>query len=144
MLSYVRDDVLDQIQSRRPRRNKLPDSTTGMSSVVMGSGLIKATYYAWKNQVDRNPIGQPNPLVTELEHRLEGREVNLVESEIQDDDICIFDGAEADSMSCFSSDSSRSEIQDDEIRRNSIRRTSTIVRDSLSEDEDGGVLLFPV
>jgi hypothetical protein len=144
MLSYVRDDVLDQIQSRRPRRNKLPDSTTGMSSVVMDSGLIKATYYAWKNQVDRNPISQPNPLVTELERRLEDREVNLVESEIQDDEICISDGAEADSMSRFSSDSSRSEIQDDEIRRNSFRHTSTIVRDSLSEDEDGGVLLFPV
>ena len=34
MLKHVRLDLQDQILSRRPKRAKLPDSTTGMSSVL--------------------------------------------------------------------------------------------------------------
>lgn len=35
MLVYIRRDLQEQILSRRPRRAKQPDSTTGMSSVVL-------------------------------------------------------------------------------------------------------------
>ncbi|KAJ9609211.1 hypothetical protein H2200_006983 [Cladophialophora chaetospira] len=36
MIVCIRRDLQEQILSRRPRRAKLPDSTTGMSSVVLG------------------------------------------------------------------------------------------------------------
>lgn len=146
MTSQIRDDVHDQIQSRRPRRNRLPDSTTGMSSVVMDPSLIK-TSQLWTNEVERKPVGQTLPLVAELEDGLEDKEDDLVESEIRDDKFCMADSAEDDSTSFSSSSSSRYEIQDRQ-NRGSIVCRSTIVQDSFSdsedEDDDGGVLLFPV
>ena len=35
MVVHIRRDLQEQISSRRPRREKLPDSTTGMSSVII-------------------------------------------------------------------------------------------------------------
>lgn len=40
MLGTIRQDVIDQIMSRKPRRKKVPDSTTGVSSVILHNGLV--------------------------------------------------------------------------------------------------------
>lgn len=40
MLISIRRDLQEQILSRRPRRARLPDSTTGMSSVVLDVGAL--------------------------------------------------------------------------------------------------------
>jgi len=40
MVKYVRRDVLFQIESKQPRRSRVPDSTTGISTSVAGSWII--------------------------------------------------------------------------------------------------------
>ena len=148
MTSQIRDDVHDQIQSRRPRRKRLPDSTTGMSSVIMDPGLIKTTHL-WTNEVEREPVGPKVPFVAEVEHRLGDKEVDLVDFETRDDDVFIADNdsAEDSSTSFSSSNSSECGFQDNETRESSSdSNPSIIVQDSSSEDEDegGGFLLFQV
>jgi hypothetical protein len=43
MVKHIRQDALHQIQSRLPRRRKVPDSTTGMSTSLAGTRTIIET-----------------------------------------------------------------------------------------------------
>jgi hypothetical protein len=40
MVKYVRRDALNQLLSKQPRRPKVPDSTTGMSTSMVSSNCI--------------------------------------------------------------------------------------------------------
>ena len=52
MLIFIRRDLQEQILSRRPKRSRLPDSTTGMSSVLLESHKLF--------EIAARDLGQPN------------------------------------------------------------------------------------
>lgn len=141
MVPHIRADVEEQIQSRRPRRDRLPDSTTGMSSVVMNPGHIGFTLHG-TDGAGRDAAGIIASLVTGDEHGRDGAESVAAGSDAADDGLSTTIGAEDDSLSLPMSASSRCDSHEDEGERNRGLRPSTIMQDSSSEDDDGGVLLF--
>lgn len=141
MVPLIRADVEEQIQSRRPRRDRLPDSTTGMSSVAMnpvrvgftspgvvGAGMDAADVIA--------------SLTSGVEHGRGNADGVDAGSDAADDGLSTTMSGEDDLSNLTTSNSSRSGSHDRERERNRGLRPSTIIHDSSSEDEDGGVLLF--
>jgi len=137
MLPYIRCDVLEQIESRRPRRSRVPDSTTGMSSVVLNSDTVKEIYLRM-NEIGGNVDHQRTSLIAGLNNSDEGANNRLHDAPHADNS--------ADSLTLTSSRSDTHDLEqevDHKVHSSVTVQESSDEDEDEDEDEDGGVLLFP-
>lgn len=141
MATHVRGDVHDQIQSRRPRRSRVPDSSTGMSSVIVDSSLIRTVCSRASEASNNFNPKIASLIVAEVENRPEDAELASVHSDMAAIGTYINTGAEDDSGEvAFPIEAGMSSMT---MKEEGMRmHLSTIVEDPSSEDEDGEVLVF--
>ena len=159
MVAIIRQDLQDQILSRRPRRERLPDSTTGISSVILdmdASGT--ALDHIAANTIERNDIYQARVSTTlasveTIEPNSDLIEDATSESYSQDAkgdlDDCLSTNESISTKRKRSGKSKDDNYEDDE---ESPRLVGTGIRgehcapgkqtNSSDDDDDGGVLLF--
>lgn len=139
MLPNIRTDVQEQIQSRQPRRARLPDSTTGMSSVVVDINL---------NRVIDIQMGEPSGrivpenklVVAKVEHNLGSRKAE--DDHFGHEHAELVADQQNDLLSIIPQVETSLKVSDTDGEAETP--LSTIVEDSSGEDDDddGGVLLF--
>ncbi|KIW36439.1 uncharacterized protein PV06_11328 [Exophiala oligosperma] len=122
MLVSIRRDLQEQILSRRPKRARLPDSTTGMSSVMLDvDALLTAAQNIGQSQDghdhdDMNDLNEPASAPNDFESEATG------------------DGARQEVISKTEHD-----LNDKQERTHDMQRNDP---EAISEGDDAGILLF--
>jgi hypothetical protein len=155
MVVLIRQDLRDQILARRPRRERLPDSTTGMSSVFPGAALGHiAGNNAHRNDAYQAPASTnlANTDTIKVQFNV-GEESTSASSKSTDgglDDLYTAkggmniereEGAE-NQKGVYEDDDIRAQLMDIKSwRESSAQGRQTKSSDEDEDDDDGGVLL---